>query len=55
MTEAMAAETYTNVYPVYYDVALKSKYSKDEATASMIDLISAGRAVPLLFAITLEE
>ncbi len=49
MTEAMAAETYANVYPVYYDVALKSKYSKDEATASMIDLISAGAAFDVSF------
>ena len=49
MTEAMAAETYTNVYPVYYDVALKSKYSKDEATAAMIDLISAGAAFDVSF------
>lgn len=49
MTEAMAAETYMNVYPVYYDVALKSKYSKDEATAAMIDLISAGAAFDVSF------
>jgi len=39
ITEAMAADTYNNVYPVYLDTALKSKYSEDEATAQMVDLI----------------
>ena len=49
ITEAMAAETYINVYPVYYDVALKSKYSQDKATAAMIDLIAEGAAFDVSF------
>ena len=49
ITEAMAAETYINVYPVYYDVALKSKYSQDKATAAMIDLIAGGAAFDVSF------
>lgn len=49
MTEAIAAETYTNVYPVYYDVALKSKYTQDAATAAMIDLISDGAVFDVSF------
>ncbi|MBQ8400933.1 MAG: hypothetical protein IJX14_03295 [Clostridia bacterium] len=49
ITEAIAAETYINVYPVYYDVALKSKYSQDEATAAMVDLIVGGAAFDVSF------
>ncbi len=49
ITEAMAADNYINVYPVYYDVALKSKYSQDEATAAMIDLIAGGAAFDVSF------
>lgn len=37
--EAMCAENYRTVIPAYYDVALKSKYSRDEVSARMIDLI----------------
>lgn len=49
ITEAVAAETYMNVYPVYYDVALKSKYTQDEATAAMIDLIAEGASFDVSF------
>lgn len=41
--EALCAESYKQVYPVYYDTALKGKYSSDPHTAEMIDLIMAGR------------
>jgi hypothetical protein len=37
--EALCAESYKSVYPAYYDVALKGKYSSDPSTAEMIDLI----------------
>ena len=37
--EAMCSMTSQMVIPVYYDVALKDKYSRDETTAQMIDLI----------------
>lgn len=41
--EALCAETYKSVYPIYYDSALKGKYSSDSTTAEMIDLIMSGR------------
>lgn len=37
--EALNAETYRYIIPAYYDVALKNKYSRDVASAKMIDLI----------------
>ena len=39
ITEAMCAESYRTVVPAYYDVVLKSKSSRDEESAEMIDLI----------------
>ncbi len=39
ITEALCADTYANVYPQFYDVAMKSKYSQDAATAAMVDII----------------
>ncbi|MGM9626030.1 MAG: hypothetical protein ACI3XM_10040 [Eubacteriales bacterium] len=47
--EALCAESYRNVYPTFYDVALKGKYSSDENTAEMIDLIMAGRKFDVSF------
>ncbi|MBQ4607183.1 MAG: hypothetical protein IJB15_10780, partial [Clostridia bacterium] len=41
--EALCAESYKKVYPAYYDIALKGKYSTDAGTAEMVDLIMAGR------------
>ena len=37
--EAMCSMTSDMVIPVYYDVALKTKYSRDPNTAQMIDII----------------
>ena len=37
--EAMAAESSRLAYPVYLDVALKNKYTRDADSADMIDLI----------------
>ena len=47
--EALAAESYRSVYPTYYDVALKGKYSSDPSTAEMIDLIMSGRKFEVSF------
>ncbi len=41
--EAMAAEGYKQVRPAVYDVALKSKYTRDEASFEMIDIVVQGR------------
>ena len=37
--EALASMSSTMVTPVYYDMALKNKYSRDEESANMLDLI----------------
>ncbi len=47
--EALSAESYRSVYPAYYDVALKGKYSSDLVTADMIDLIMEGRKFEFSF------
>jgi len=41
--EAMAAEGYKQIRPAVYDVALKSKYTRDEASYEMIDIVVQGR------------
>ncbi len=43
VTEALSAESWRSVYPEYYDIALKGKYSLDEDTSNMVDLVLAGR------------
>ncbi len=45
--EALCAESYKTVYPVYYDQALKGRYSSDATTAEMVDLIMEGRIFTL--------
>lgn len=37
--EALNAETYRSVTPVYYETALKVKYTRDDTSAQMIDLV----------------
>ena len=37
--EALSAESYKQVIPVYYDVALKTKGARDDQSAEMIDII----------------
>jgi hypothetical protein len=37
--EALAAESYKQVIPAYYEIALKTKYSRDDESAVMLDLI----------------
>jgi len=40
--EALAAESYRTVTPVYYEMALKIKYVRDDLSAIMIDLVREG-------------
>jgi len=47
--EVLCAESYKTVFPAYYDVALKSRYSAEPATAEIIDLIMAGRNLDFTF------
>nr|MBQ4318429.1 hypothetical protein [Clostridia bacterium] len=57
MAEALSALTYKDVYPVYYDVALKNKYSEDADTARMVDIIvdSADFDVSFMYGVYLEN
>ena len=43
ITEALCAETYKKVFPVYYDTALKIKGTRDEESIKMLDSIVASR------------
>lgn len=40
--EALAAESYRTVTPMYYEMALKVKYTRDELSGIMIDLVRDG-------------
>lgn len=42
--EALAAESYRTVTPVYYEMALKEKYARDSSTSEMLDVISSSVA-----------
>ena len=43
VTEAMACASLNEVIPVYYDEVLKSKYTRDENSTAMLDLIYGNR------------
>lgn len=43
LVEAMSAESKKSVMPAYYDKALHGKYTRDERSADMLDLIMDGR------------
>ncbi|MCL2814792.1 MAG: hypothetical protein FWD23_09355 [Oscillospiraceae bacterium] len=42
VTEALAAESYRYLTPTYYETALKIKYSRDDVTSKMLDIIHDG-------------
>ena len=43
ITEALNAESYKIVFPAYYEVALKTKYSYDDESVQMLDMIVDSR------------
>ena len=43
ITEALNAESYKHTVPVYYDLVLKTKGSRDEESVRMLDMIFDGR------------
>jgi hypothetical protein len=43
--EAMAAEGYRQIYPAYYEVALKTKYMHDDESVKALDIIVNSRAI----------
>jgi len=48
--EAMAYYSYMNVVPAYYETALKERYSRDESTKQMLDIIRDSAVLPFEFA-----
>ena len=40
--EVMAAESYRKVTPAYFEIALKAKYTRDEESSQMLDIILQG-------------
>lgn len=49
MFAALSAETWKSVQPQYYDVVLKYKGARDEASIAMIDLVLNGRSFDFSF------
>lgn len=49
MFAALSAETWKTVQPQYYDVVLKYKGARDEASIAMIDLVLNGRSLDFSF------
>ncbi len=47
MLEAMGTESLKNVIPTYYEINLKSKYSRDEISSQMFDVIRESRSFDL--------
>jgi hypothetical protein len=45
--EALAYGGYKFITPAYYDIALKSKYARDDESSEMLDIILAGRTADL--------
>lgn len=49
ITDALCAESSQTLYPKFYDILLKQRYSKDPATAKMVDLIMENVAIDSTF------
>ena len=47
ITEALCAESYKQIYPVYYDMMLKNRYADRPDDAEMMDIVVAGRVYDL--------
>ena len=45
--EALNSASATTAVPAYYEIALKTKYSRDEESAAMLDLIFDNRVVDI--------
>lgn len=45
--EALCAEGYASVVPAYFEVALSTKYSRDEESPQMLEIVKAGRVYDL--------
>ena len=47
--EAMASEGYHSIRPIYYEDALKIKYSRDDTASQIVDLITENCRTDFLF------
>ncbi len=47
--EAVSSEKYVSVLPTYYETAMKTKYSRDEDSARMFDLVRASMSLQFEF------
>lgn len=47
IVEALSAESYKKVVPAYYETALKTKYTRDDESIAMIDMIVNSRVFDL--------
>ncbi len=47
MLEAFASQSYKETLPAYYDVAMKMKYTRDEPSSEMLDIVTSSRAFDL--------
>jgi hypothetical protein len=48
--EALSAEGYKRVTPAYFETALKEKFSFDNETVKMLDIINSSRAISFAYA-----
>ena len=57
VVEVLCRETYKNVLPVYYESSLKMKYTRDDTSARMIDIVhdNIGNSFALAYNISLNE
>ena len=55
--EVLCRETYKNVLPVYYESSLKMKYTRDDTSAKMIDIVhdNIGNSFALAYNTSLNE
>lgn len=40
MIEALSAEGYKQIFPAYYEIALKVKYAQDDESVQMIEIVN---------------
>ncbi len=57
VVEVLCRETYKNVLPVYYESSLKMKYTRDDTSAKMIDIVhdNIGNSFALAYNTSLNE
>jgi hypothetical protein len=47
--ESMSAEGYRQVTPAYFEVALKNRYTKDQTSKEMVDLIKQSKVLDFAY------